>query len=391
MMAIATLARLLGVIVMSSAVGSTGGSGPEPGNGARPLQGGSDAVGLVRIIRPDPHCDGWFKPFPDTNRLLMYSRAPAETKGELFVWDVQRGEKVWRLPPDEKRPEGLTVLPDGRRMLVNDIATHSKVLWDLQTNREVGRFEGHHDHIVGFELLPDGKRFITIGQDCYAHVWLLDDPELDIGSFDDHEHRLTALAVSPDGGRAVTSDEYGNLFLWDTRTCKQIRRLPKIIDRKYTPPPVGIIRDPQGNPAIFPIDNGVSVRRLAFFPDGRRIAVGTIWSHHSKESAVIVFDTETGREVARHRERSEQGEITALAVSPDGRRILFAPWTGPIRLWDLEGNKIVSEFEGHVMIEHGWGSAGRPGGVGRVTFTADGKHALSGGEDGTVRLWKLPE
>ena len=48
-----------------------------------------------------------------------------------------------------------------------------------------------------------------------------------------------------------------------------------------------------------------------------------------------------------------------------------------LRLWDIETGKVLLRLEGHV------------GSPLSVAFTADGGHAVSGGTDGTVRLWRL--
>jgi WD40 repeat protein len=49
-----------------------------------------------------------------------------------------------------------------------------------------------------------------------------------------------------------------------------------------------------------------------------------------------------------------------------------------IRLWDVASGKELHKFQGHTES------------VTCVTFSADGRRALSGSLDRTVRLWGLP-
>jgi WD40 repeat protein len=105
-------------------------------------------------------------------------------------------------------------------------------------------------------------------------------------------------------------------------------------------------------------------------PDGRRCVT-------ANNRLVSIWDLATGREACPIFGHNE--DIPALAVSPDGRRLLCGSVAQTVRLWDLETAEELSCFIGH------------EGEVSAVAFSSDGRMALSGGEDRTVRLWGLPE
>src|SRR5207248_2334174 len=50
---------------------------------------------------------------------------------------------------------------------------------------------------------------------------------------------------------------------------------------------------------------------------------------------------------------------------------------GLVRVWDAETGRQLAQLAGHA------------GAVTGVAVSADGRHALSGGEDGSARLWDL--
>ena len=74
------------------------------------------------------------------------------------------------------------------------------------------------------------------------------------------------------------------------------------------------------------------------------------------------------------------GAVNWMAVSPDGRRLLSSCWWGrELRLWDLEAKKPISRIDFGGVPPH------------RGSFAPDGRHAVWGGSDGVVRMYRLTE
>jgi WD40 repeat protein len=73
-----------------------------------------------------------------------------------------------------------------------------------------------------------------------------------------------------------------------------------------------------------------------------------------------------------------RGEVLCVAFSADGGLLLSGGEDGTVRLWRAEGGEELRCYEGH---------GGR---VRAVAFTPDGLSAFSGGGDGVLRRWRLP-
>lgn len=72
------------------------------------------------------------------------------------------------------------------------------------------------------------------------------------------------------------------------------------------------------------------------------------------------------------------GDATGvLDLTGDGRMAVSGGNDGTIRLWDVQGGTCLRELRGH------------GGGVGSVCLSADGRRVLSSSRDGTIRLWEV--
>ena len=70
-------------------------------------------------------------------------------------------------------------------------------------------------------------------------------------------------------------------------------------------------------------------------------------------------------------------EVTAVAITPDGRSILSGSRDQTLKDWDMESGRALATFEGHT------------GAILAITVTPDGKSVVSSSLDGTIKIWDL--
>ncbi|MFB3739191.1 MAG: BTAD domain-containing putative transcriptional regulator, partial [Candidatus Velamenicoccus archaeovorus] len=225
--------------------------------------------------------------------------------------------------PDLARP----VLGGG---LVAAVAADGSVaVIDPTAHEEVARLPTDATAVA---FAPDGSVLATAEQDG-TRLWRVEDGTL-IGEIPDGLP-VVAVAYDPTGGRLATADQAGGVRVLDVEDGRTVTSLTT---------------------------NGTAI---ALDPGGTRIAVASdheirIWHVRPRPGPPTRI---RGRFVGRD-----------VTFSPDGRWIV-GTGIDVVTVWDVRTGTEVRRLEGHVGIVEG------------VDASADGATFVTGGDDGTVRVW----
>jgi hypothetical protein len=69
--------------------------------------------------------------------------------------------------------------------------------------------------------------------------------------------------------------------------------------------------------------------------------------------------------------------VSSVSVTPDGKRAISGSWDKSLRVWDLESGRCLRTLRGHTNV------------VRSVSVTPDGRRAVSGSWDESLRVWDL--
>ncbi len=126
---------------------------------------------------------------------------------------------------------------------------------------------------------------------------------------------------------------------------------------------------------------GQQAWKIAFSPDGRRLAAGT------SDTTIRLKDVVSGRDLGMIADHGRSDSLSAIAFSADGHTLASTNDDYTVRLWDIKSlrpycerfpcNESLRELEGHT--DH----------IYSIAFSPDGSTLASGSSDNTVKIWNV--
>jgi WD40 repeat protein len=256
-------------------------------------------------------------------------------RGELVVWRIDSGRRLRTIGPHPAPITACAISAD-TRYAATGCEDGSVRVWHLWSGRLGVVFTGHADRVLDCTFSPDGFVLYTTARDGAAARWdLVDQKPIEFQEPMAELGNVTAHALSPDAWTIGTAFEDGLVLAGSLRT--------------------GAVRS---------LQLGGKVEALAFSPDGRKLACA--------ETGIVVWDILGGPSP-----RVGDGLTRTCAFTPDGRRVVAGDAWGTVTIHDVETSEHLGTFDAHARQTNS------------CSVTPDGTAALSCGDDGAVRLWRL--
>jgi WD40 repeat protein len=339
---------------------------------------------LKRLWRLDEDYDVMVLQFsPDGKTLYSCAGAAGSPRrGDMVrIWDLSAGKARCPFLRSEEYGHLLAVSPDAT--VVASAGTNTSItLWDLRAGRRLREVPAsRHGKPLAFS--PDGKILVWGRSGVTDRIHFSDvatgaeripplGPAVSCG----------AAAFSPDGRMLASSNENGDIHLWEMSTWRE-----RLVLRGHKE----------------------TVKILTFSANGKSLASAD-WK------TVRLWNMHTGRP---DRQLPALPEVFGLALSPDGRTLATGGWMdNDVRLWEvgtgkeLFGDRAHHDGVGHVGLSpdgktlftksgkarHFWDvNSGKelpwPIGAGKdvqeICFSPDGRRAAGVTEGGLVHLWDI--
>ncbi|KAF9136314.1 hypothetical protein BGW39_000030 [Mortierella sp. 14UC] len=169
--------------------------------------------------------------------------------------------------------------------------------YDTATWTRTGTLQGHEERVTSLAFSPNSQQLLSGSVDKTLRLWGCQTGTVDF-ILEGHSNEVATVVFSPTGKQVASASRDKSVRLWDTHTGAVTFVLTAHTDE---------------------------VTDVTYSPDG-----GTIAST-SLDGTVRIFDTLTGQSV---QELKAGRTYSRLAYSPDGRRVAIGGHLGLIQLWD---------------------------------------------------------
>lgn len=261
------------------------------------------------------------------------------------IWNPTTGKCLQTLKGHTNDVWSVAFSADGQHLASSSIDQTIR-LWNITTGRCQQMLTGHTDWIHAIAFSADGQWLVSASSDQTIRLWDVATGKC-LYILRGHNSHIWSVAFSPSNLFASSSDDH-TIKLWEGATGDCRRTLTGHTKR---------------------------VQAIAFSPDGAWLASS------SSDQTIALWDVNTGRCLRTFCNQADH--VRAIAFSPSqapyvqqtGQFLLCSYAENIVKVWNAHTGECLHQLAGHTSR------------IWSVAFNTDGTAIVSGGEDGTLRLW----
>lgn len=272
-----------------------------------------------RLTDPELISSGLYKNPGVAHRDLVQSLA-FNREGTLLASGGFQVVKLWERPQNVQlykfelagEPTATAISADRKKLAV---ATGKVVqLFDLAAGKPAAKLEGHAENVTALAFSPDGAKLYTGSTDKTVRVWSTADGK-EQGKIETPQP-VAALTVVGDGCKIATGGGDAVIRLWKvTDLSKPAAELLEKELTGHSQPVTSLITQPNAPTQIVSGSTDGTVRQ---------------WSTESSAARTL----------------NHGGPVVAVAISPDGQRLVSASTNKVAKLWNATSGQQIAEVKG---------------------------------------------
>jgi WD40 repeat protein/serine/threonine protein kinase len=306
----------------------------------------------------------------------------------LKLWDYTNSDCLRKFIGHQDEINSLAVSNDGCYILSGS-EDKMVMLWELSTGRLVRIYEGHKGGVNSVAFSPDGRYALTGSWDKTLKLWDLITARC-LRTFVGHRASVSAVAFSPCGVYALSGSHDNTLKLWNvSNICVHQMKASYLYSMILSVEQVAKIKNAYNvyiNKASAAIDTGQIADALRWISNARShpdcVRLPEVLKLKEKVGLYCRLDKFSKVWLKNQFIVHPDNAINAVSFTPDGRYALTGCDQKYLRLWDLSTGICLSTTESdsrHIRV------------INTVAISPVGRYALSGSNDevGNLKLWEM--
>lgn len=286
--------------------------------------------------------------------------------GVISIWDLSEGKAIRRLAVPENvqgRPAAFSMPASGSIVgaLIERGDDRHIVIWEYESGKVL---RATATRATDLELSPDGSLVAASDLNGMIEVWSLAGGEK-IASLSSGQAAIACMAWTRDylhraadkekGWLLAAGAAGGDLTIWDVQakiprsfcrgSAEDVHRLA------FSPDGMTLASVGRYRPILWDVATGHIILRLgyrntmvslAFSPDGKRLAIGSVTAFGS-QGGIDVWELEASR--GQHVLRGLLAPVSQVRYSSDGRFLAALAQNWQLAIWDLEKSRLLHVFD----------------------------------------------
>ena len=284
----------------------------------------------------------------------------------------------------------VTVTPDGRK-LISGSSDETLKIWNLESGKEECTLSSHPDAINALVVTPDGKQVISGSNNETLKIWDLKTGQLLFSLPVERKNTAKIIKYLP----PILHSGFSSL-IERKNTIKALAITPNGKQLISIAPKRAIVLDLETKKEVCVWKDLGTITAVTVTSDRKQVVFCSLVTDRATYNRLTFKNLETNQDLSV--EVGGNKEITAVAISPNGKQLIFGfnDYKQQIKqqileVWNLDTRKnwlrkeklkLTKKIE--VIIEH----IGEEE-VTAIAITPDGKQFITSSADTTLRIWNL--